>query len=74
MSNGYLTEKELKQISKWNSQQNPLKRVMGRDSICPTITARGAGEMHSGMLLYCPDFDNTTDILDEIRSLECKDE
>ena len=43
----------LEQIANWNSQQNPLEKVLGQNSVSPCVTARGAGEDHSGMILYC---------------------
>lgn len=47
----YLTNVDIERISGWKSQQKPLENIQGSDSICPTITARGAGEDHSGMIL-----------------------
>jgi len=58
----YLTDEQLERIRNWRSQQRPLKTVLGRNSICPTLTARGAGEWHSGIKLYCKNFDTTTNI------------
>ena len=40
----YLSDSQIDKISKWNAQQRPLSRVLGMESISPTITARGAGE------------------------------
>ncbi|MDY0278462.1 MAG: DNA (cytosine-5-)-methyltransferase [Acholeplasma sp.] len=48
----YLTEEHLKKISLWKSNQNPLNNMLDIDSdVTPTLTARGAGENHSGMIL-----------------------
>jgi len=47
----YLTEKQIHNISHWKSYQNPLDNILEGDSISPTLTARGAGEMHSGMIV-----------------------
>lgn len=52
----------LEQIAKWNSQQNPLEKVLGQNSVSPCITARGAGEEHSGMILYCDELKQTTNL------------
>ena len=58
----YLTDERCHRIANWNAQQNPLERVNGSDSICPTITARGAGEYHSGMILYSPHLTDTANL------------
>lgn len=47
----YLTSESVKRISHWKAQQKPLKKVKSNVELCPTITARGAGEDHSGMIL-----------------------
>lgn len=61
----YLTEKQIESIANWKAQQKPFKRVLGKNSICATLTARGAGEYHSGMILYCDKLNETTDIHEE---------
>lgn len=48
----YLPLSKIQSISNWKSFQKPFERVIGKKSICPTITARGAGEEHSGMILF----------------------
>ena len=58
----YLTEERCHRIANWNSQQNPLERVNGMSSICPTLTARGAGEYHSGMILISPHLETTSNL------------
>ena len=58
----YLTDDRCHRIANWNAQQNPLERVNGVNSICPTITARGAGEYHSGMILFSPHLTNTANL------------
>lgn len=55
----YLTDTQIERIQNWKAQQRPFKRVLGRASICPTLTARGAGEYHSGMILYSDQLDDT---------------
>ena len=47
----YLSEKTLQRISKWKAQQDPLKDIDKEKVVSPTLTARGAGEEHSGMIL-----------------------
>lgn len=47
----YLTSESVKRISHWKAQQKPLEKVKSNVELCPTITARGAGEDHSGMIL-----------------------
>ena len=47
----YLSKEKIEQISKWNAQQDPLKDIDKEKILSPTLTARGAGEDHSGMVL-----------------------
>lgn len=47
----YLSEEKIKQISNWKAQQDPLKDIDKEKKICPTLTARGVEEEHSGMIL-----------------------
>lgn len=58
----YLTEERCTRIANWKAQQNPLERVNGTESICPTLTARGAGEYHSGMVLFSPYLSKTSNL------------
>lgn len=51
----YLTKSKLEKISNWKAQQDPLKDIDKPKIICPTLTARGAGEEHSGMVLINED-------------------
>ncbi|CEP39620.1 C-5 cytosine-specific DNA methylase [[Clostridium] sordellii] len=64
----YLSEEQIEKILYWKAYQRPLKKVLGNNSISPTLTARGAGENHSGMILLSNLFDETTDIEKEIES------
>ena len=48
----YLDDDTIERISKWKSQQQPLKNILNGNSCSPCLTARGAGEEHSGMVLY----------------------
>lgn len=47
----YLTDKHIERISNWKAQQKPLENMKNNVLISPTITARGAGEEHSVMVL-----------------------
>ena len=58
----YLSDEKIASISQWKSYQKPLESVLGNNSISPTLTARGAGEEHAGMITYSDEFDTTTDI------------
>ena len=61
----YLTEDKIEKISHWNAYQKPFKKVNGNNSIVPTITARGAGENHSGMITYSDRLEETTNLQEE---------
>ena len=58
----FLNEEQINKIFHWKAQQRPLERVLGKESIVPTLTARGAGEYHSGMVLLNEYFNKTTNI------------
>lgn len=58
----YLSEERLKLILNWKAQQRPLTQVLGNNSISRTLTARGAGEYHSGMIMYSRQFDDVTNV------------
>jgi DNA (cytosine-5)-methyltransferase 1 len=47
----YLSSEKIQNISEWKAQQDPLKDIDKEKLISPTLTARGAGEDHSGMIL-----------------------
>ena len=61
----YLSEDKIHSISHWKAYQKPFEKVQGKNSIVPTLTARGAGEEHSGMITYCDELDNTTNLQEE---------
>lgn len=61
----YLSESKIEKISKWNAYQKPLEKVYGNESIVPTLTARGAGEEHSGMILFSDKLNDATNIQQE---------
>lgn len=62
----YLSDKQIIKISNWKSYQKPFKRVLGNNSISPTLTARGAGEEHAGMITYSDKFEDTTNVQKEL--------
>ena len=64
----YLSDDKINAISHWNSYQKPLESVLGQESIAPTLTARGAGEEHAGMVTYSDDFEKTTNVQNMINS------
>lgn len=51
----YLDDKTIERISNWKSYENPLENAIDtekeKEKVMPTLTARGAGEEHSGMKL-----------------------
>ena len=47
----YLSPEIQNKISNWKAYQRPFENVLGGNSTTPTLTARGAGEYHSGMVL-----------------------
>lgn len=61
----YLSEEKIERISHWNAYQKPFKKVNGNNSIVQTITARGAGEDHSGMITYSDKLEDTTNLQEE---------
>lgn len=61
----YLTSEQIERILHWKSYQKPFAHVHGRNSISPTLTARGAGEEHSGMILYSEKLEDTTNLQNE---------
>lgn len=47
----YLSKEHLDNIANWKAQQDPLKDIDKPKEVVHTLTARGAGEEHSGMVL-----------------------
>ena len=47
----FLSKEEIESIKKWKSYQNPLRNILLPQSKSPTLTARGAWEYHSWMIL-----------------------
>lgn len=67
----YLTNERLEMIKKWNSFQNPLDKVFGKDSVVVTITTRVAesdgGGINASSRLVSKDFDKARNIRQEAR-------
>ena len=66
----YLSEDKIERISHWKAYQKPFEKVQGNNSVCPTLTARGAGEEHSGMITYCKELDNTTNLQEKCLNIK----
>jgi len=60
----YLSEEQIKRIANWKAQQKPLESINKHIETCPTITARGAGENHSGMILIDESLFKNNEIVD----------
>ncbi len=62
----------LEQIANWNSRQNPLEKVYGKESIAPTITTRVAesigGGINASTILICEDFNEIRNLRDIYRT------
>lgn len=56
----WLSDVKMAKISQWKARQKPFEKVLGLESVAPTITTRGAGEDHSGMVTYCKNLKHTT--------------
>lgn len=66
----YIPHDKALKILDWKAQQRPFQKVNGNDSIVQTLTARGAGEDHSGMVIYSDSLDSTTDMENTIRGID----
>ena len=63
----YLSLEQMGKIVNWKAHQKPFEHVNGDNSIVQTLTARGAGEYHSGMITYSPECTETTNLQLEVR-------
>ena len=61
----YLSESRIQKIANWKAYQKPFEKVQRKNSIVPTLTARGAGEEHSGMITYSENLEDTTNLQEE---------
>lgn len=66
----YLSDDKIYSISHWKAYQKPFEKVQGRNSIVPTLTARGAGEEHSGMITYSEDLEETTNLQEKCLNIK----
>mgnify|MGYP003291839983 CR=1 FL=1 len=62
----YLSDLQISRILQWKAQQKPFERVLGKGSVSPTLTARGAGEYHSGMILVNENMEETKSMQNEL--------
>lgn len=60
----YLSKEQIERIANWKAQQKPIDAIPNHIETCPTITARGAGEEHSGMILIDEDLFDEGEIVD----------
>lgn len=60
----YLSQTQIERIANWKAQQKPLENIPKHIKNCPTITARGAGEEHSGMILIDENLFKENEIVD----------
>lgn len=58
----FLSDVLISKIVSWKAHQKPFEKVLGKNSISPTLTARGAGENHSGMILYSDTLEDTNNL------------
>ena len=66
----YLDDNKIEKISHWKSFQKPFEKVNGNNSIVQTLTARGAGEEHSGMITYSERLEETTNLQEECLNIK----
>lgn len=66
----YLSEDKIDKISHWKGFQKPFEKVQGKNSIVPTLTARGAGEEHNGMITYSELLENTSNMQEECLNIK----
>ena len=60
----YLSVEQIERIANWKSYQQPLNEIKKHTELSPTITARGAGEDHSGMILIDEDLFKDGEVVD----------
>lgn len=58
----YLSDDLISKVVSWKAHQKPFEKVLGNKSISSTLTARGAGENHSGMILYSDTLEDTSNL------------
>lgn len=60
----YLTQKHIERISNWKAQQKTIREYKDNINIVPTLTARGAGEDHSGTVLIDTELFKQGEVID----------
>lgn len=68
----YLSEDKIKKILHWKSYQKPFERIQGKNSIVSTLTGRGAGLEHSGMIIISENIEETIDLQNKTICLNSK--
>lgn len=66
----YLSEDKIDKISHWKGFQKPFEKVQGKNSIVPTLTARGAGEEHNGMITFSDNLEDTTNLQEQCLNIK----
>jgi len=66
----YLSDDKIDKISHWKGFQKPFEKVQGKNSIVPTLTARGAGEEHNGMITFSDNLENTTNLQEQCLNIK----
>ena len=68
----YFNDLQLDRMSKWKSYQNPLEKVLGVNSISPTITTRIAlsdgGGINASTKLYCEQLANEANLRNNFKN------
>lgn len=68
----YLTNEQMTKIINWKAHQKPFEHVLEKESVVQTLTARGAGEYHSGMIVYSPHNQVTTNMQLQVKEVTKK--
>jgi DNA (cytosine-5)-methyltransferase 1 len=66
----YLSEDKIGKISHWKGFQKPFEKVQGKNSVVPTLTARGAGEEHNGMITFSDNLEDTTNLQEQCLNIK----
>lgn len=66
----YLSDDKIDKISHWKGFQKPFEKVQGKNSIVPTLTARGAGEEHNGMITFSDNLEDTTNLQEQCLNIK----
>ena len=61
----YLSESRIQKIANCRVYQKPFEKAQEKNSITPTLTAKGAGEEHSRMITYSENLEDTTNLQEE---------